>query len=307
MHWAKTLRLRKRRENRDSWQTVFHIFLIKQNTIKNELFFHVFQTVEVQSILVTSFIDTYVLTTYQDRSMHWNVLVNAASLPHYPVRIGYLAFNGAVRHYNEYQYSFTSDYSNLDKIQKIDQETQTGASNAGEFYYVLDDNNENSFTNPGYKCRRWVDEDRAFDVTSGTTIDFTLAASCMVSLNHGQLYSYNKYINSNIPSGYTCYTLKKAKKFSHSSDSSLNQVQTPRCCYDSDNALVTEPALIKGLNLYQRFASTLKHNEEFEMYQHCCSKANIQAGTSTVDLCTAFKGRRPVASSTNSVKRAGGE
>ena len=261
----------------------------------------------MQTILVTSYVDTYVINTYEDRAMKWNVLVNAASLPNYPVRIGYLAFKDTTRYYQEYQYSFTNDYDNLDKIQRIDTVQQTGASEPGLFYYELDDNNDATFINPGYECRKWLDEDEAFDISTGTSIDSTLASSCAESLNNAQLYSYNKYINVNIPTEYTCYTLKRAALYPHTSDASLDQVQTPRCCYDSRNALVTQPTLLQGLNLFQRFSSTIKQNEEMAMYENCCSQGHIKSGSSTLELCNAFKERRPPASSASTTKRAGGK
>lgn len=228
--------------------------------------------------------------------MLWKVPVNKATLPNYPVRIGYLAFPDGQRKYEEYPYSFLSVMvsGNLDKVNGIERISDIaessvksgGSTQPGVFYYSLSNNDERTFQHPGLQCFEWIKADEGQDAIS-VPINVTYATLCPSTRDQVSDSSYQLYSTID---GINCY-IHRVPLYSN-----LPEMHTPRCCYLSSGAIITSPRLAK--NLYARYTGT-KLQADDDMYSLCCGQAYLETGYTSTELCSRYLERRPVSTDTN--------
>lgn len=261
------------------------------------------QTVSFQTIITTDYINTYTRTTYADRGMKWQVVLDPALLPNYPVRVGVLAFPSNGRQYSEYPYSAldirtAGNHQHLEKIQRIDAVSESdvtfgGAQSPGRFYYRLSENDPNTFVHAGRECSIWVDADIAFDTADGLVkIDKAAAGKCPCSRQQMDELMYSPVLSDRIPPGIRCWTMV-APVIDNG-----EQKHTPTCCYDRNNSLIVEQGLANGMNLYRRFSGARQFDDE-KHYSLCCGESYLAQRITTPQLCALYKARRPVSTCKN--------
>ncbi|KAK2160224.1 hypothetical protein NP493_1661g00003 [Ridgeia piscesae] len=253
------------------------------------------QTASFQTIIATDYINTYTKTTYADRGMTWQVVLDPALLPNYPARVGVLAFPTSGRQYSEYPYSAldirtAGNDQHLAKIQRIDAVSESdvaygGVQSSGQFYYRLSENDPNTFVHAGKECSTWADADVAFDATDGVVkIDAATAGKCPCSRQQMDELQYSEVLSDRITPGIRCWTMMTPFV-----DDGV-QKHTPTCCYDRNDSLIVEPQLTNGMNVYRRFSGSRQLDDE-KLYGLCCGEAYLTQRISTPQLCSLYKTR----------------
>ncbi|XP_069101476.1 uncharacterized protein [Argopecten irradians] len=265
------------------------------------------EEVTLQAILLTDFINTYVVLRYQE--MNWNVLTGSMSF--YPATIGHA--RGSTLHYL-YPYSFLpiSNDANSDKvpfIQTVDQVDPTAAALAnitdafiykigskhGQFVMSLTDNNGVTLQK-SLGCKNWLDAD-LLDTTHPLN-DTSDASTCPTAVSMFPASTFVMINDSRIPSGVACYVTIAA------ANANAANPQSRRCCYQG-NGILTNFYSANCMNLYQRHTPVQQALDD-AMCDTCCA-TDIGSFTS-MDLCGEFVARRPVGTAVdfvNGVNAAG--
>ncbi|KAI0239341.1 Mucin-like protein [Lamellibrachia satsuma] len=261
------------------------------------------RTASFQTIITTDYINTYTKTTYADRGMKWQVVLDPAMLPSYPARVGTLAFSSKGRQYSEYPYSAldvrtAGNEVHVAKIQRIDAVSESdvtygGAQSSGQFYYRLSENDPGTFVHAGRECSNWAEADIAFDTNDGAVkIDEATAGKCPCSRQQMDYLQYSEVLSDRITQGIRCWTMLTL--FVNDGD----QKHTPTCCYDINDSLVVDPELTNGMNLYRRFSGARQLDDD-KYYSLCCGEAYLAQRIATPELCALYKTRRPVSTCKN--------
>ncbi|KAL5013300.1 hypothetical protein ScPMuIL_007570 [Solemya velum] len=258
--------------------------------------------VTLQLVLATDFRNTFAKYVYDDRGMGWNIALNKATQPVYPVWMGAVIPSGLANlNVHKYSFSFLDIHVpdmevNLNKIKKIDQVIPSDVdglgSQSGQFFWSLSDNND-SFIHPAVVCNNWIVGDIEID-SEENPINVEDSTFCPCSLDQMIKTFYVQLDSSRIPATLTCWKKKNSPLAAVAGE------HARRCCYFPGGQLVENVLDTNGMTTYTRHSGDAGDKDD-AMFDVCCSSTIINQAKEY--LCSQYLARRP-ACTCNKVKTA---